>query len=138
MYCCKHESEYSKIPCFVEKNPKATMKIYGIYPRKKTQFESVNMYYLHWILLDEDIYVQNYSTLDWCYKLGFKVNKFFVIIVISFVLFIKGNSKKLSHFISSPMHMMSLLGQYLVVFAIVWMKSINIHIAHLCDTCMSS
>ncbi len=30
LYCCKHESKYSRIPCFVEKNFEATIKICGI------------------------------------------------------------------------------------------------------------
>jgi hypothetical protein len=30
LYCYKHESKYSRMPCFVEKNPKATITICGI------------------------------------------------------------------------------------------------------------
>ncbi len=99
--------------------PLISRAYFNIVTEKKSQFEFVNMYYLHWILLGENIYVQNCSTPDWCCKLGSKVNKFFVIVVISFVLLIKGNSNFLSHFISSPMHMMSLLGQYLYLLVLL-------------------
>jgi hypothetical protein len=42
LYYYKHESKYNKIPCFIEKDPKTTNKIYSI--SKQNLWFSTNKY----------------------------------------------------------------------------------------------